>query len=95
MQWVENLWKNHKVWFFLLIPLVLIIFFKDLIFSLLVGSARKVVKETKEKDKPLQTEANKLNNEANKLKTEADSIGDNIENRDGSDVPLDWHRKGN
>ena len=82
------------MWFFLLIPLVLIVFFKDLIFSLLVGSARKVTEEAREKDKPLEAEANKLNEEANKLKTEADSIGNNIDDRKENDISVDWHKKG-
>lgn len=89
--WIKNLWNNNKILFFVLLPLVLIVFFRDLIMELLIGSVRKEVRETKDKDAKLKAEQDAANKEAERLKAEADKIDKDIEN--GKDPDKDWHKK--
>jgi len=89
--WIKNLWEKNKIIFFILLPLVLLVFFKDFILELLIGSARKMANKAKEKDSSLKAEEDKLNNDAEKHKTEADRLNDEIEN--GKDPDEDWHKK--
>jgi len=88
--WLNNARSNSKVLFYLLIPLVLIFVFRDLLLSVLIGSARKMADEAKKKDAELKAEEDKLNSEADRLKSEADRIEDEI--KKGNDDE-DWHRK--
>jgi len=85
--WIKNLWKENKLVFFLLIPLILIIFFRDLIISLIVGNARKVANKAKAKDAELKAKADAANIEADKLKSQSDKAEDRIK----KDPGLDWH----
>lgn len=88
-KWLKGLWNNNKILFFILIPLVILVFFKDLILDLLIGNARKVANEAKKKDEELKNEEDKINNEANRIKTEADRIEDDINK---TEVDEDWHK---
>lgn len=90
---IKNLWNNNKILFFLLIPIILIVVFRDLILALLFGSARKTVEQAKAEDAKLTTESNAANLEAEKLKAEADMLAKQIGARKESDIPLDWNKK--
>lgn len=87
---IKKLWENNKFLFFVLLPIVLLVFFKDLIFEYLVGSAREKVRETEKKDQELKQKADAANAKADKLKEEADKLGQDAENVKGD---ADWHKK--
>jgi len=88
--WIKNLWNSNKLLFLLLLPLVFIIFFKDLILEYLIGSARKMSNEAQEKDHVLQTEEEKLNLEAENMRAKAAQLGENANNV-GKDE--NWNKK--
>ncbi len=90
MNWISNLWGKNKFLFFILIPVIILVFFKEVIIEMLIGSAKKMVTETKQKDADLRVELEGLKNKANNEKKEADKIDDKINNVD--DDP-DWHKK--
>lgn len=88
MKWL----KDKIVWIGLAIVAV-VIFFKDAIFAMLIGSARKISNKARKKDEQLKSEADAHNAEANKLKSEADKLGEDIDDRTTDDVSEDWHKR--
>ena len=86
---LKNLFEKNKIVFFLLLPLVLLIIFKDALFSLLVASSRKIFNDAKQKDEKLQKEEVELTAQADKLKAESDQIEKSIGK--GS-VDEDWNK---
>lgn len=90
---IKNLWNNNKILFFILLPLILIFVFRDLILSLLIGSARKVSEGAKKEDEKLKDQALQAEREADKLKTQSDSIEEKIKERTEDDIPEDWHKR--
>lgn len=88
-EWLKKLWENNKILFVLLLPLVLILLFKDLLLELLVGSVRVKTKQTAEEDKKLKSEQDAINDAANKLKSEADELGKKAEKVDERE---DWNK---
>ncbi len=89
-QWIKDLWNKNKLVFILLLPIVLIVFFKDLIFSYLVKSSNDKVDKTKAKDEELKQKAKAANEQADKAKQEADKLEKEIKDIEGDE---DWHRK--
>lgn len=87
---IKKLWQNNKFLFFLLLPLVLLVVFKDLIWDFLVGSARKKVRETEKKDEELKQKADEANAKADELKDQADQLGEDVKNVKGDP---NWHKK--
>ncbi len=87
---VKKLWKEHKVWFFVLLPLIPLIFFKDLIFQMIVGSAKEEVKEAEKKDKKLKDDIKKENEKIDDLQDENERLE---EEKDNVNVSEDWHKK--
>lgn len=89
--WIKQLWNNNKILFCLLLPLVLLFFFRDLILSFLVGSARLLVARAKEKDEALKDQLSDALNKADRLKDEADALGDTANDLQ---IDEDWNKKG-
>jgi uncharacterized protein YlxW (UPF0749 family) len=87
---ISNLWKNNKIFFFILLPLVIIWFFKDLILKLIVGVSNKELDSTKKADAKLQQEQNKINDQANAHKANADKLENEIKNISEDE---EWHKK--
>jgi len=90
---IKNLWNNNKLLFFILLPLVLLFVFRDLVLSLLIGSARRVTGAAKAEDEKLKSESSQIEREADKTKVEADEISKRIENRKEDDISEDWNKK--
>ena len=89
-KWIIDLWENNKILFWILIPLVLIVFFKDLILDLLIGSARRISNAARQKDESLKSKEDRANNEANRLRDEANRIQNEIDNINPGE---DWNNK--
>jgi hypothetical protein len=87
---ISNLWKNNKIFFFILLPLVIIWFFKDLILKLIVGVSNKELDNANKADAKLQQEQNKINDQANVHKANADKLEDKIKNISEDE---EWHKK--
>lgn len=90
MSWAKDLWSKNKLLFCLLIPLILLVVFKDLIMDYLIGSSRKLVNKTKEEDQKLKAESDKAQQEANDLKESADNKEEQINNLPEDE---DWHKR--
>jgi zona occludens toxin (predicted ATPase) len=90
---IKGLWNSNKILFFLLIPIILIFVFRDLIMSILIGSARKVSENAKKEDEQLKSKADEAERQSELEKQKADLIADRIENRKEEDVSEDWHKK--
>jgi hypothetical protein len=87
---ISNLWKNNKIFFFILLPLVIIWFFKDLILKLIVGVSNKELDSANKADTKLQQEQNKINDQANVHKANADKLEYKIKNISEDE---EWHKK--
>lgn len=90
---LKELWEKNKILFFLLIPVVLLILFKDIVLGFLIGSARRLVDKSKEKDAELDKQAALADAESERLKAEAKELDDKIKNRDEDDISANWHKK--
>lgn len=90
---IKNLWNNNKLLFFLLLPIILIFVFRDLVISILIGSARKTAEEAKREDANLQSQANQADRDADKLKGQVDNLEDDIKKRNENDIGEDWNKK--
>lgn len=88
-QWLRNLWKNNKVFFFLLLPLILVLVFKDVLLAVLVGGARKTAEEAKTKDADLKKEQDSANSEAERLRDEANDLEGDIH---AGKIDENWNR---
>lgn len=77
--WISALWNKNKIVFFLLLPIVVLYFCRNIIISLLVNSARKVSNEAKKQDEKLKDEQVDLNNKADNLRDNANSPKDTAE----------------
>jgi hypothetical protein len=88
-KWIKDLWNNNKLLFFILIPIVILVFFNDIIMQLIASGARKEVNKTKSKDDQLKTELKELDEKANMHKKNADNIRDE---RDNVEVDEDWYK---
>jgi hypothetical protein len=91
-QWLENLYKKNKIIFFLLIPLVILVIFKNLIFSFLARSVKGEVKNAIKKDDELKSTQDNLVKESEKHKALADAKKEEIKNNDAASVSEDWHK---
>lgn len=89
-EWLKNLWEKNRLVFLLLLPLILLIVFKDVVISMLLSGARKEAQKAKEEDAKLEKEQDKINDEADKLKAQADALETKI--KEGDPANEDWHK---
>lgn len=87
-EWAKNLWNNNKIVFFLLIPVILLIFFRNVIIDLLIKDSRKIGNEAEEKDRKLSQDETKANTQANQIIADADKKSENK-----PEVGEDWNKK--
>lgn len=85
---ISEVWSKNKILFFIIIPLIILVKFRDILIQLIVSSAKRLMKETREKDAQLRNEANAANQQANDLVKKADAADDNK-----PPVDEDWHKK--
>lgn len=86
--WIKGLWAKNKIFFILLLPVIILAIFKDILMEYLIGSARKMTREAREKDGKLKSDLDKINAKADEMKRQADELG----KEDPEDDP-DWHKK--
>ena len=91
-QWIKNLWNNNKIVFFLLIPVVLLVLFKNVIFAFLANSVKGEVKDAIKKDDELKSTQDNLVKESEKQKPLADAKEEEIKNNDAETASADWHK---
>lgn len=93
---LREYWQSNKLmFFFVVIPLgLLFILFalRDLVFSMLAGSAHKAADEAKKADAPLQAQAQAASEDAAKAQQKADDAKKRIDDRKEDDVPDDWFK---
>ena len=90
---LKGLWSSNKILFFIALPMILLFMFRNLIFAILVGSARKTAEEAKKEDAKLQAESDQAKLEAAKAQAAADAAAKRIADRKEEDVDEDWHKK--
>lgn len=88
-----KLWQDNKILFFLLLPIILLILFKDIIITLIASGAHKNIDAAAEKDDKLKSDAQKHNVEAEIHKERAKEIENKIKNNNERDIPLDWNKR--
>lgn len=89
---VLKLWNEKRWVFWLLLPVVILYFCKDLIFKAMASGARKDIRESQKKDEKLQEESRKSEIESAKHEATADAIEERIENREENGISEDWHK---
>ena len=97
---VTKLWQERKWLFFLLLPVVLVVVFKDLLIKWNASRIGKTMDKAEEKSKKLEKSQEQLMVEAIKSEAQAQIIKERIEESEkrikekkASDIPLDWHKK--
>jgi hypothetical protein len=94
---LKQYWNSNKLMFFLVvIPLGLAFLaftFRDLIFAMLAGSARKTVEEAKKTDETLKGKVDTAAQDAAKAQAAADAAAKRIADRKEDDISEDWHKK--
>ena len=90
---VKDWWANNKLLFFIALPLILLFVFRDLIFAMLAGSARKTYQDAQKQDSQLKATADQAAMDAAKAQAEADAAGKQVENRTDDDIPEDWNKR--
>lgn len=86
-QWVKNLWEKNKIFFFLLLPIVLLVIFRNVVFDLLLGSARKIFDNAQKKDSELLKSQVEANAKADQIVEDANKLSNNK-----TEVAEDWHK---
>lgn len=84
----RDLWHRHKLLILLIIPVMLVVKFRDLVLFFLKNSASKLLKETNSKSEILE-------NEERDLQKEAEKILNNIKEKENNKTKVDedWHLK--
>lgn len=85
--WIKKLWKNNKIAFFLLIPVILLVVFRNVVIDILVKDSRRIANETEDKDKELAEAIIKANTKADQIKDDANKLS-----VDKPPVNEDWHK---
>lgn len=87
--WIKDLWNKNKVLFFLLIPLVLLAFFRSTIIGLLIKDSRKIEADTENKNSALLKQETEANSKANQLVEDSKALSENKPK-----VDEDWYKNG-
>jgi len=90
---IKNLWNRNKLLFALLIPFILLIVFKDLIFAILSGSVKREIKNAIREDDLAAKKQQGVINEAERHEAKASAKEEAIEDRDTNAISEDWHLK--
>jgi uncharacterized protein YlxW (UPF0749 family) len=87
------LWNKNKIFFFLLLPILLLILFRNVVFDILVGISRKTMENARKEDAKLKEIADTAKEQSQDLEEKAKEIQDTINNRTTNDIPEDWYKK--
>jgi len=92
MEWVTNLYENHKFWFWVLIPVVAVIWIFNFMSEYQKSKAIAKMTESRKKDDELKETAEKLKLESKWREAEIETRSELIKKRRPEDTPLDWHK---
>ena len=98
MEFLENLWKNHRTMAVILgvvlLPITLAIIGLKIYMALNLAGAKKSLDKAEATDVKLAGEEDALKKQANQAIAEADKAAQRIDNRHADDaVDMDWHTK--
>lgn len=93
MEWLLNLWNKSKVLFFILLPLIIIVFIIKIFLSNNYDDAIEDVNNAQDKDNQLAQDQASANASANVHKENADKIENKIEDNKESEGDSNWHLK--
>ena len=100
MEFLENMWKNHRtatiVIGVLLLPITLAILGIKIYMALNLAGAKKSIENAQKKDDQLSAQEDALKKQADAAQREADKAAQRVEDRhnDGG-VDMDWNKKRN
>lgn len=86
----KDLWKDNKILFLLLLPLITLYFLRDIIINLLISSSRKISKEARKRDDELRAEQDSANAAADAKRKQAEEREKQIENLEDDES---WHKR--
>jgi septal ring factor EnvC (AmiA/AmiB activator) len=92
MDFFINLWKTKKWLFFLLLPVIILWFFKDLILQFLNYKFDQDLKDAKKKDEKLKDEITQIEKDSSKKEGQIEEIENKIKDREEAGGNLDWHK---
>lgn len=84
----KDLWNDNKTIFIVLIPLIAVIFGRNLLMSLIVSNAKKTIMNATQQDTKLASQENAANTQADQLIKTADSLPSQEQ-----PVTEDWYTK--
>lgn len=90
---IRAFWDSNKLVFFILLPILLIIVFKDVLISILAGSLRKTSEAAKKEDALLKQQEEQAKLEAESKMREAKDLEDKIASRKAEEVTENWNKK--
>jgi len=85
----KDLWNDNKMILVVLIPLIAVIFGRNVLMSLIVSNAKKTITNATEQDAKLATQENTANTQADQLIKTADSLP--AQEQPVTDA--DWYKK--
>lgn len=92
MEYAAHLWENKRWLFWLLLP-VLLVLFGTKIYSLLINAdAQAKFKKATEKDSEIQAKTDALAAKEAQLEAEIRAGNELLKQRDIEDMSLDWHK---
>lgn len=85
----KTLWNNNRIFLILLIPIILIIKFRNVIIDILVNASKQQIEDAQNKDAKLKTKEDQAKAQANQLVDEANKLGQQPQ----QPVDVDWYKK--
>lgn len=85
---LKDLWEKNKLFFLILIPIIVLIKFRDVFINLLVKGAKREVDQTQQQDATLAKKEDQANAQANQLVQDANQLGENKPT-----VDENWYKK--
>jgi peptidoglycan hydrolase CwlO-like protein len=92
MSFISNLWNNKRWLFWLLLPVVILWFCKDLVLKFLHFKFDKDLQDAKKEDEKLNKEIRDIEKDASKKEGQIEEIENKVKDRESHDVDLDWHK---
>lgn len=87
-QWIKDMWTKNKFFFFILIPILLILKWRNVLINLLLANAKQIDKDAKTKDVGIETQISDIEKQTTIL--EKDISNNKI---DEPKIDENWYKK--
>jgi len=91
----KDIWDDNKAILIVLIPLIAVIFGRNLLMSLIVKQAKQTITKATKEDGQLSQQENQANTQANALEQQAATLQQQANSLQSTDAPVtdDWNKK--